>query len=162
MQLPHSLLMGLEQEKERKAGSSWKESWARLYFSCCSATAYKISHFSSICKWKYRNKVSKIKNVNMQGNYTKAQTSIQKQIYQLSLTFTLNIIFLHSMAVSVLHWKSGQSDTCTHTHTKDVFAAYAVFLLIIWKLIMKAKATGNTHPQQPSNYGNLRSCVRYS
>lgn len=33
----------------------------------------------------------------------------------------------------------------THTHTKDVFAANADFLLIIWKLIMKAKATGNTH-----------------
>lgn len=108
---------GTGARKRKKSRVALKRELSTSLFPCFSATAYKISNFSSICKWKYRNKVSKIKNVNMQGIYTKAQTSIQKQIYQLLLTFTLNIFFLHSMAVSVLHWKSGQSDTCTHTHT---------------------------------------------
>lgn len=70
---------------------------------------------------------------------TETDLSIIAYVYFKYIFFAFNGSFsppLKEWPIRYLH---------AHTHTKDVFAANAVFLLIIWKLIMKAKATGNTH-----------------
>lgn len=71
---------------------------------------------------------------------TETDLSIIAYVY-----FKYNFFCIQWQFQSSIERVANQIPARTHTHTKDVFAAYAVFLLIIWKLIMKAKATGNTH-----------------
>lgn len=127
---------GTGARKRKKSRVALKRELSTSLFPCFSATAYKISHFSSICKWKYRNKVSKIKNVNMQRIYTKTQRSIQKQMYQLLLTFTLNIIFLHSVA--------------------DIFGAIYSLILFIWQFQSSIERVAN---QIPARTHTLKTCL---